>query len=349
MGVGLGKIAAAGVYGELSVRPFNAASLDERPAFALFAEPVVLDGHHHQGREVLVKLRHVHVFWPNSGHSPEGVRESVVVGVDHAAVHRAGAVAKAAALGGGHEVSWRLFHVPGPLGRCQNHSGGAVSLLAAVEQMERLGDPAGGVVRLHRQRPAVHDGAGVCLCVLVGCQRYCAKLVLGRSIIVHVALGLHRSQRLPGGHASEGRLVGGEVHHSGLAGRKGLPETSELTLGQSSVGDYVLGVPCDEGSRCVAYGSRTAAAAAAPEHGVEAHLGRPQSGGYADWVVAVVRVRGEAVYLSRIESGVLCGGHDGLKTQVELAVGALAPLVIVAFADANDGNLAVDGVLSHIA
>src|SRR5260370_760698 len=61
------------------------------------------------------------------------------------------------ALAEAAQIDGRLFQILRPLGRDNDRRGGAVGDRAAVEQVERLGDVAGGLAVLGRDRAAV-DG-----------------------------------------------------------------------------------------------------------------------------------------------------------------------------------------------
>ena len=80
-----------------------------------------------------------------------------------------------------------LAQVAGALGGDEDQRGGAVVLQAAVEEPEGLHDPARGVVRLGRQRPAVHHRARVVLRVVVGGERDRALGLGLDAVVVHEA------------------------------------------------------------------------------------------------------------------------------------------------------------------
>ena len=199
-------------------------------------------------------------------------------------------------------------------------------LLAAVEEVEGLGDPPGGMIVFHGQRAPVHDGSGIGLRVLVGGQRNGAELLLLGTELVHVALGLHGRQGLPRGHAAEGGLVGIATRDLGGAGGQGLPEPAKLALGQASIGDNVLGVAGHNRCGGIAYSSRPAASTTAPVHVAEAHFGGTQGRRYAHGFIPVAGIGSEPVDLPWVYAGVLSRGQDGLQHQVELSIGLWALL-----------------------
>jgi hypothetical protein len=90
-----------------------------------------------------------------------------------------------------------LREVGGALGIHHHDGRGAVVLHAAVEQVERLDDPARRVVLGCVQRLAMHHGARVRLRMVVGRQRDGAQRLLPDAVLVHVAL--HRMAKRCGG------------------------------------------------------------------------------------------------------------------------------------------------------
>ena len=117
--------------------------------FVRIAEAVLHQAHHHAAGEVLVALADVHVAGLDAGHRVQPlrhrleVRRAVVGGVV-----RRGRLAVVGALRRGQQICGLLLKVAGPLGGRQHERGGAVVLQAAVEQVERLHDPARVVVVL---------------------------------------------------------------------------------------------------------------------------------------------------------------------------------------------------------
>src|SRR5690606_13780012 len=67
----------------------------------------------------------------------------------------------AGTLGGGEDQRGRVRQVAGPFGGDDDQRLPAVALLAAVEQAQRLGDPAGGLVVGEGDGPPVEPGGGV--------------------------------------------------------------------------------------------------------------------------------------------------------------------------------------------
>ena len=112
-------------------------------------------------------------------------------------------VAPPVALDGAEEVDGPVRELGRPLGRHQDHGGGAVVLHAAVEQAVGLGDPAALVVRLGRQRAPVHHRPRVLLGVVVRRQGHRPLGVEAHAALVHEAVhaqgeGLRRRHQAEG-------------------------------------------------------------------------------------------------------------------------------------------------------
>src|ERR1035441_1461962 len=94
---------------------------------------------------------------------------------------------------------------PAPPRAGDNNGDRAVALLTAIEQPQRLDDPAGCLVVRERDRPLVEPGGRVGRSVPAVRDRDHAEVLAGRTVGVHVALGHHRDHR--GGRAEPHRVV----------------------------------------------------------------------------------------------------------------------------------------------
>jgi hypothetical protein len=65
-------------------------------------------------------------------------------------------------------------------------------------------------------------------------------------------------------------------------------------------------------------------------------------------IVAIVAVGSKAVDLVRRDARAGAGGEDGFQSQLELRLRRLPMLVVLGFANANDGNLVTEGSIGHI-
>src|SRR5262245_11270134 len=142
VGVALAEVTTRGVVRALAAQPDDPAAHVVAP-LALLAEAVLLELEHRGERERVVGTRDVHVL----GRDP-GLSEDDVLGViaGHAADRAVGPVKVRARLadspGHAHHVDGTGPEVAGTLGRRHDHAGGVVGLEAAVEQVQRLDDPA---------------------------------------------------------------------------------------------------------------------------------------------------------------------------------------------------------------
>ena len=237
-----------------------------------------------------------------------------------------------------------MRQVAGALGRHQQDGRRAVILLAAVEQPERLGDPARGVIVLLGQRPAVHHRARVLLGVVIGGhgdrpqRRPFDAVLMGEALVAHGVF-------LRGRHDAVGHGEG-VVAARRAAGRR-LAEPLELPLGERAEDDHAARIAAGDGRGCIRDGRGAAAPAAAPLHVGEGELPTAERGGDARGVVAVVGIGGEAVDLRRVDAGVLGRGQDRHQGQLELGVRTLAVLPVGRLADAGDRHLAPDREFAH--
>ena len=74
-----------------------------------------------------------------------------------------------------------------PFRRGDQQRAGAIGLQAAIDDMERLGDPGRAVIILDRHRPAAHLGARIVLRVGTDRRRHRRKILVGGAVLDHVA------------------------------------------------------------------------------------------------------------------------------------------------------------------
>ena len=122
------------------------------------------------------------------------------------------------------------------LGRGHQDRRRTVVLGAAVVQVERLDDPARGVVGSARERLAVPDRARVPLRVGVGRERDLGERLLRDAVIVHEALRVERALLCRRQEPVE--MLVGEVA-AGAARRARLAEAAELPLRERAERDHV--------------------------------------------------------------------------------------------------------------
>ena len=231
-----------------------------------------------------------------------------------------------------------LAQVAGPLGRGHHDGGGAVVLRAAVVEVERLGDPARGVVLLARQRRAVADRPRVALGVGVARQGDLGQRVLGDAVLVHEPHRLHRRRLGRREHPvrrGEGERAARAPHPPGLA------VAAELALGERPEGDDALGVAGADRRVGERHRGAGAVAAAAERLRREVEVAGAEGGAQPDRFVAV-HVRHEPVDVRRLQAGVVDGVADGDAGQLELGLRCLAAGVVRRLADPGD-----DGRAAH--
>ena len=173
---------------ELAVR-------DERAAFALRAEAVVLERDEDGVRVAVVELEHVDVVERDAGHAQRELAGAPGAGVDGRLAPGALVVA-GSGLAEAEQVHRRLAQVARALGRGDDDGDGAVRDQAAVEQVQRLDDPARRVVVVERHRPAVHLRVRVQLRPRALADRDRAELIVRRAVEVHVAPARERVARV---------------------------------------------------------------------------------------------------------------------------------------------------------
>src|ERR1700704_949877 len=155
-----------------------------------FAESELLQLGQHEGGEVVVDHGGLDVVGTEAGGVPELARHEPHLGeprdrVPVVAGHHVLVLARA--LGRSVEDRWRMGQVARTFERRDDDRLRAVALLAAVEQVERLDDPARLLVLLERDRLFVEPRFRIRRRVLA--VRYCdASEVLARgAVLVHIA------------------------------------------------------------------------------------------------------------------------------------------------------------------
>ena len=177
---------AMGVDRQLAAQP-DAAVHHERPALALLAEAQDLELAHHGEGEAVVDLGDVDVLRPDAGH-----REAALgAAFTRPKSRRSGRCAIDAGDSGWPSATpmigdQRLLQVARAVGGADDDGGAAVALQAAVEQPERIGDHARGVMLLDRQR-LVHHHVAVEDRVLARVDGDLGEVARRRAVELHVA------------------------------------------------------------------------------------------------------------------------------------------------------------------
>ena len=162
--VGLREAAAVRVDRQRAVRPGVLPAATNGPLSPRLAEAVVLEAQQHRRAEVVEEHRRVDVGRRDAGHRVELLGDGAAAGVLTAGARSSrpsgcGSAPRPARRRGCTPGGWRA--VAGALRRGDDHRAGAVGLQAAVEQAQRLGDPARALVIGERDRLA-HDRVADC-------------------------------------------------------------------------------------------------------------------------------------------------------------------------------------------
>ena len=112
-----------------------------------------------------------------------------------------GVLARAAPLRGGGDHGGGLWQIAGAFRARDHDSHGAVALLAAVQQAQRLGDPAGCLVLRERDRALIEPCDRVGGGVAARRDGDPAEVLAGRPRLVHIPAGDHRDRRRRRGQA----------------------------------------------------------------------------------------------------------------------------------------------------
>src|SRR6266542_3071026 len=146
------ELSAAGVGGERAAGA-ELAVLDERAAFALLAEPVVLERDEDRVRVAVVQLEDVDVVARDACERESLLARALRTGVDPR-IAAAALVVAGRSLRGGSDVDGRLPEVLRAVGPAQNHCHRAVRDETAVEEVEGVDDQPRVLVVLERHRLA---------------------------------------------------------------------------------------------------------------------------------------------------------------------------------------------------
>ena len=233
------------------------------------------------------------------------------------------------------DVDGLLGELAGALGAGHDHRRRAVVLLAAVEEPERLDDPARVEVVVLRQLAAVADRARVALRVRVAGERDLGQGVLGDVVLVHEAL---RDHRVPVGrhHHPVGDAEGALLRDPHPAGHARLSEAPVLPLREAAIADDVVRVA--RGDRRIRDRERAGhtVAPAVPGQRGEARLLDAEHRRELRWRAAIVGVGDEAVDRLDVDAGVHRCVGDRRDRELQLAVGGAARPVVDRLAHADD-------------
>ena len=222
------------------------------------------------------------------------------------------------------------------LGRRHDAARGAVALLAAVVEPERLDDPLRGQVLLHRERALVEERARVGDGEVADRDRDVAELLGGGAELVRIAAVEHRHPRgrreQPGRHVP---AVVDRVARDQIARDAHAEAVARAPVERAVADDVVRGARGHRHRGLVQRGGRGAAAVVRLAD--EAQLADPERARELDLVGAVHRERGHAVDLLRIDAAVLDRGAQRLAAELELR--ALRVLRVLGLADPGDRGL----------
>ena len=237
----------------------------------------------------------------------------------------------------------RRGQVAGPLERRHDQGLAAVGLLAAVEQVQRLDDPAAGLVLLERDRLLVEPGLGVGRRVPAVGHGHPAQVLAGRSGGVEIALRRHGHPR--GRRQQPDRQVGRHVRvlrvgERGPALHAGA-EAAARALVEGAVTDDDVGHPGGDGQRRLLNGG-AGRAAAVVDAAEEAQLADAQAARDVDVGVGVRAEGDHALHLGRRQTGLLQRQVHRLHGQAQL--GAPRGLGELGGPDAGDGHPAGERV-----
>jgi len=302
------------------------------------AEAELLELHQHEGREVVVEDGGLDVAGADPRRLVELARHQAHLGQARdvlSVVARHHLLVVAGALGGGPDHGGELAQAARPLEARHHHRHRAVALLAAVQQAQRLLDPAGILVLLQGDGLPVEPGRGVRGRVPAVRHRDVAEGLAGGAELVEVALGEHGH---PGGgrQQAEGR-VPAEV--GALGGGRGGPalhagaEAVRGALVHGPVADHHLGHARGHGHGRL-QDRRAGRAASVVDAAEEGELAPAEAALHLDLGIVVHGEGGHPVDVAGREAGVVEGGLHRLHRQAQLA----APGVLGELRGANPGN-----------
>ena len=233
----------------------------------------------------------------------------------------------------------RLGQVAGTLGRDDHEGHGSVALLAAVEQVQRLGDHPRRLVVGQRDRLVVEEGVRVGRRMAPVRDRHPSEVLGRRAVLMHVTTCLHGDRR--GGRAQPHRVGPRVVQPVGVHLRGGsdaeLAEATARALVEPAVADHHVRDARGDGHRGLLDG-RARGAPAVVDPAEEPQLLHPQLAGDRNLRGGVHRERRQAVHVGGGEAAVGQRGLDGLDRELEL--GASRLLGELRRPDADDCGLA---------
>ncbi len=330
--VGLAELAAVRVERQLAVQ-LQVSVRDEMACLAPAAEAQLLQLDEHERREMVVEHGDVHIGRPDARLLPQAARHHTHLGqagqvVAVVAGHRE--LVGAAALRRGFDDRGFLRQGAGAFGGGDDERDAAVALLAAVEEPEWFGDPAGRLVVVERDRPVVEPRVGVRGGVLAVDHGDPAEVLRGGAVGVHVAAGEHGDHR---GRGAEAHRVGPAVVDVRGGGRLHLAEPVARAFVERPIADHDLRHPGLHGHDGLLDG-RTGRPAAVVHPAEERQLRDAELTGDRDLGVGVHGEADESVHIGGFEAGVVECVADRLGGELELASPGL--LGELGRADADD-------------
>ena len=340
MDVCLGVVAPVGIGGQNSIEPDVLAPFHEILGLTEGHEAIGFQIQQTKGSEVVVEHQGIHVRGPKPGSGPEvpgcidRFGHGKVGPVDNALVLGTRALGGRLHQGQGIGVS----EVPGPIRRGHDYGGGAVVLLADVQQMEWVGHHARVLVVIQSDGvPA--KGTGIAGGVLAQRHGHPAEVLAGSSVHVHIATN-EQAELMRGSHVPPGCGKGLLATRDPL-GASGLPQPHIGAEIGGAEADDVVAIARGNGGGGVAHdcvASPSTVGDALPM----AQVLDPQRLHQQCFVVGVHLVTDEAVNLVGRDAGVVARCLNRLARELKLA----APGVPgeLGLADTNDGGLVPDSV-----
>ncbi len=215
--VRLAELAAVGVDRQAATE-LDGAVGDEVLGLALRAEPELLELGQHERREVVVDRRRLDVVGAEPGRLPQLAGHDAHLGdagdvVAVVAAHHV--LILGHTLGGGGDDGRLLGQICGALGGGDQQGLAAVGLLAAVEQVQRLDDPARFLMVFEGDGLVVEERLGIGGGVLAVGDGHTTEVLRGRAGLVHVAGREHRHPLRRGQQAERRRPAEADVEGLG--------------------------------------------------------------------------------------------------------------------------------------
>ena len=314
---------------------------DEVLRLAAPAEAELLELRQHERREVVVDDCGVDVRGAAAGLRPELPRDQPHLGECTdvvAVVARHHLLVGAGALRGARDDRRRACQVGRALRTGHHHRDRAVALLAAVEQPQRVDDPARRLVLVEGDRPLVEVRGGVGGRVLAEGDRHPAEVRTGGAVLVHVAPRRHchpgGRRRQPERHVPA--VVDVLCSGAELAARDPAAEAAAGALVEGAVADDDVGDAGRHRERRLLHGGagRSAAVVDAAEEGQLPHA---EGASDLDLGAAVGGERHQSAHIAGRHPGVVeCSTH---RLDRQLQLGAARVLGELGRADAGDRRL----------